>query len=214
MINKIYKVLIGNEIRIVNFKHTNDWVVDQRREFENILWNIYDDNERIIDKFGGIFYSDYEYRFIYQSNLYRDFFRRITPFYNKKIFDTFIDCYIPDIQNLPKYFYHKSPTKNRQSILENGLIANIGKTTNKFHEQYKTEYLPNMVFLYANMNYVDGNLFMNNHDIYKIPTYKLDLSKLIIDPAIPKNSFIYFDDISPEYIKLLDGNIDIEDELN
>ena len=214
MINKIYKVLIGNEIRIVNFKHTNDCVVDQRREFENILWNIYDDNERIIDKFGGIFYSDYEYRFIYQSNLYRDFFRRITLFYNKKIFDTFIDCYIPDSKNLPKYFYHKSPTKNRQSILENGLIANIGKTTNKFHEQYKTEYLPNMVFLYANMNYVDGNLFMNNHDIYKIPTSKLDLSKLIIDPAIAKNSFIYFDDISPEYIKLLDGNIDIEDELN
>ena len=214
MINKIYKVLIGNEIRIVNFKHTNDWVVDQQREFENILWNIYDDNESIIDKFGNIFYCDYEYRFIYQSNLWRDFFRRITPFYNKKIFDTFIDCYIPDNQNLPKYFYHKSPIKNRQSILENGLIANIGKTTNKFHEQYKTEYLPNMVFLYANMNYVDGNLFINNHDIYKIPTSKLDLSKLIIDPAIAKNSFIYFDDIRPEYIKLLDENIDIEDELN
>jgi len=71
-----------------------------------------------------------------------------------------------------------------------------------------------MVFLYANMNYVDGNLFINNHDIYKIPTSKLDLSKLIIDPAIAKNSFIYFDDIRPEYIKLLDENIDIEDELN
>lgn len=117
MINKIYKVLICDEIHIVNFEHKNDWIGDQRREFENILWNIYDGNERIIDKFGGIFYSDYEYRFIYQSNLYRDFFKRITPFYNKKIFDIFIDCYKPDIKSLPKYFYHKSSTKNRQSIL-------------------------------------------------------------------------------------------------
>lgn len=71
-----------------------------------------------------------------------------------------------------------------------------------------------MVFLYANMDYIDENLFLNNHDIYKISLSKLDLSKLIIDPAIPKNSFIYFDDIRPEYIKLIDRNIDIEDELN
>jgi hypothetical protein len=207
---KRYKFLIGNvNTDIIDITHNSDLIGNQRKEIENTLWDIYDENSINIDKFGGIFYCDYQYRFIYQSKLYRDYFQIITPFYNKKVFNTFIDCYLPDIKSLPKYFYHKSPTNNRQSILKNGLIRNIGKTTNKFHEQYNTEYLPDAIFLYNNMNYIDENLFYNNHDIYKIPTSKLDLSKLIIDPAIAKNSFIYFDDIRPEYIKLLNGNIDI-----
>lgn len=102
-----------------------------------------------------------------------------------------------------KYLYHKSGTFNRDSILRNGLIPQVGPSY-KAHWN-DDENLKPFIFLYDHAKVQDGEYDTTyDDDIYAIDVKQLDREHLRRDPDRDmKGCWVYDQKISPSAIKLI-----------
>lgn len=102
----------------------------------------------------------------------------------------------PDIDKLPKTLKHISRWQNRDSILQIGLLPNIGEVyADYWMRAYPNETLTPAIFL-SRAPYISTiNSAAACFDIWEVNTNYLDFNKLFVDPAFEhsrKLSFMYF----------------------
>ena len=102
-----------------------------------------------------------------------------------------------------KYLYHKSGTFNRDSILRNGLIPQVGPSY-KAHWDDDEDLKP-FIFLYDHAKVYGGEYDSTyDDDIYSVDVSQLDKSHLFRDPDMSMNGcWVYDKVISPSAIKLI-----------
>ncbi len=118
------------------------------------------------------------------------------------------------VKNVPKILYHASLKKNRNSILQNGILASIG-------DEYKDwwnydgpngeipddEKLPEMVFLSYQPYTWSDTYYLDSMDIYKVDTTKLDRTQFYLDPDRHlryKGCYCYTGNVPASAIELID----------
>lgn len=101
----------------------------------------------------------------------------------------------------PKYLYHKSSVLNRTSILNSGLLPQVG-TSYAGHWEGKKKLKP-LIFLY-DKNVLEYDT-TNDDDIYKIDIQKLDKRRISRDPDKDmKGCYCYSLQIATCYFTLVD----------
>ena len=116
------------------------------------------------------------------------------------------------VKNVPPVLYHASYSKNRDSILKNGIYASVG---DEYHDWWSYEgpngeipdddELEYLVFLSTKPFTWSDNFYLDEMDIYKIDTKQLDNTCFYFDPdkyLAFKGSICYTGNIPPSAIKL------------
>jgi hypothetical protein len=112
----------------------------------------------------------------------------------------------PEITKLPKMLVHLSKYTNRNSILQFGILPNIGEIyAEHWMTNYPDEALTPAVFLSVTPWIMTSSAAKWYYDVWEVNTYSLDLSKLYIDPAFEcsrRQAFIYFKGIPADVLNL------------
>lgn len=117
------------------------------------------------------------------------------------------------VKQVPKFLYHASPKVNREDILKDGLLAWVG---NEYKDWWNyegpngeipdNEELPELVFLSYQPNTWSDCYYLDQMDVYKIDTSKLNKNLFYTDPDRHlrlKGCFCYGDNIPASAIELI-----------
>ena len=125
-------------------------------------------------------------------------------------------------RSIPKILYHASPIENREKILANGLIPQVGdeyfdwwsyEGPNGEVEDYSE--IPELIFLTSNPNLWLDCVGHGGFDLYQVDTSKLDKSDITLDPTKSlalRGSYCYGKTIPAGVIKLIKTFPDGSDE--
>ena len=139
-------------------------------------------------------WNGFKFDIKYLNNKYKEIKIRFESKYDNGIYknDT----------NVPKISYHLSPSKNRERISDIGLYPKSGsRKTYHMDRIYLFYDLVNYSQLLKSLKYTDNNKY---YDLYEI---ELDNNYIIHTDPNYINGFYTYDNIRPEYIKLLKSKI-------
>ena len=119
----------------------------------------------------------------------------------------------PKLNQIPRFLYHASPIKNRESILKNGLVPSVG---DEYYDWWSFEgpngefddlsEIPPLVFLTSRPNLWLDCLGGGGYDLYQVNTSKINKQNISFDPTESlalRGSYCYDGVIPPTAIKLV-----------
>ena len=115
-------------------------------------------------------------------------------------------------ENVPKYLFHVSPIKNRESIKRLGLIPSVGEEYEDWwsyegpNGEIDDNELPELVFMTSNPDTWVDRVGYGGYDLYQIDTDKLDKDDISYDPTphlAKEGCYCYGQTIPPSALKLV-----------
>ena len=115
-------------------------------------------------------------------------------------------------ENVPKYLFHVSPIKNRESIKRLGLVPSVGEEYEEWwsyegpNGEIDDNELPELVFMTSNPDTWVDRVGYGGYDLYRIDTDKLDKDDISYDPTphlAEEGCYCYGQTVPPSALKLV-----------
>ena len=115
-------------------------------------------------------------------------------------------------ENVPKYLFHVSPIKNRESIKRLGLVPSVGEEYEEWwsyegpNGEIDDNELPELVFMTSNPDTWVDRVGYGGYDLYQIDTDKLDKNDISYDPTphlAEEGCYCYGQTVPPSALKLV-----------